>query len=124
MSTARERQARRHLPRLWVVPVEFPIEDLGENLTDAEYRKWVKPYPRIKICVHFEYSPAEPEVGIPEESFEWNNDWSLPPIGNYPDRIKSAISAYLDSVDVNLLWGEKAAEMADIYIDRVIYPEL
>jgi len=124
MSTARERQARRHLPRLWVVGIEFPIEDMAEFLDDADYRVVRTLYPRIKICLHFEYSPAEPEVGIPEESFEWNNDWSLPPVGNYPDRLKSAISAYLDSVDVNLLWGKKAAEMADIYIDRVIYPEL
>jgi len=97
---------------------------MAEFLDDADYRVVRTLYPRIKICLHFEYSPAEPEVGIPEESFEWNNDWSLPPVGNYPDRLKSAISAYLDSVDVNLLWGKKAAEMADIYIDRVIYPEL
>lgn len=124
MSTARERQARRHLPRLWVVGIEFPIEDMAEFLDDADYRLVRKLYPRIKICLHFEYSPAEPEVGIPEESFEWNNDWSLPPIGNYPDRLKSAISAYLDSVDVNLLWGEKAAEMADSHIEDWLYPDI
>ena len=115
---------RRHLPRLWVVPVEFPIEDLSDNITDDEYRKWQKQYPVIKINVHFEFSPAEPEVGIPCETFEWNGDWSLPRIGNYPDRLKDAISAYLDSADVDSLWGEKAADRADCYIDHMLYPDI
>ena len=124
MSYERERNLRRHLPRLWVFPVEFPLEDLGENITEAEYRKWLGQYPIIHISVHFEFSPAEPEVGIPEESFEWNGDWSLPPIGNYPDRLKSAISAYLDSIDVNSIWGEKVAERADCYLEQMLYPTL
>ena len=119
-----ERNMRRHLPRLWVFPVEFPIEDLGENLTDAEYRMWKGVYPVIKISVHFEFTPAEPEVGIPEESFEWNGDWSLPPLGNYPDRIKSAISAHLEAIDVNSIWSEKVAKKAESYLEQMLYPNL
>lgn len=124
MSYERERHLRRHLPRLWVIPVEFPLGDLGENITEEEYRKWLGQYPVIHICVHFDYSPADPEVGIPSESFEWNGDWSLPPTGNYPDRLKSAISAYIDSVDVNYLWGEKAEEKAASYIEQMLYPNI
>lgn len=124
MSYERERHLRRHLPRLWVVGVEFPIEDMAEFLDDADYRVVRELYPRIKICLHFDYSPADPEVGIPSESFEWNRDWSLPPTGNYPDRLKSAISAYLDSVDVDSFWGEKAAEMADYHIEDWLYPDI
>ena len=124
MSYERERHLRRHLPRLWVVGVEFPIEDMAEFLDDADYRVVRELYPRIKICLHFDYSPADPEVGIPSESFEWNGDWSLPSIGNYPDRLKSAISAYLDSVDVDSLWGEKAEEKAAAYIEQMLYPNI
>jgi len=120
----REKELRKRLPRRWYVPVEFTLTDVAEWLTESEYARYSKICPQIKINLHYDYTPEDQEVGIPDEYFEWNGDWSLPPIGNYPDKVKEAIDAYLNSIDVDQKWAHTAKAQADNYLDSMIYPEL
>jgi len=119
-----ERQIRGTLPSRWYVPVSFPIEELGEHLSDDEYRHYEKVCPEINIVIHFDYSPADPSVGIMGDSVEWNGDWSLPMVGNYPEKVKAAISAYLDSIDVDMRWAKLAEDSVDSYVEHLLYPDL
>ena len=109
---------------MWYVPAEFPVEDIAEWLTEDEYRLYVKVCPMIKVDLHFEYTPEDGEVGFDLESFSWDGNWSLPSVGNYPSKVKDAISEYLCSVDVDGKWGSIAEQQADRYIDYATYQDI
>ena len=119
----REKDLRKRLPRRWYVPVEFGLDEVGEWLTEMEYYRYLKICPQIRINLHYDYTPEERESGIMNESFEWNGDWSLPPIGNYPDKVKDAIDAFLNSIDVDERWANTAKKQADNYLNSMLYPE-
>jgi len=116
------RDAWQNLPRRWYIPATLQLYEVAEHLTEAEYDKYKKVCPELNFNLHFDYTPASPDTGIMEGYFDWNGDWSLPPIGNYPDRVKDAITAFLETVDVNVMWGEKAKSMAESFIDQELYP--
>lgn len=117
------REAWRNLPRRWYIPVTLDICEVAEHLTEAEYEKYKKVCPELNLNLHFDYTPPSPDVGIMEGYFEWNGDWSLPPIGNYPDKVKDAITAFLETTDVNAKWGGKAGDQAETYISQTLYPD-
>lgn len=115
----REKELRRWMPKMWYVPAEFELYEVGDWLTDAEVRKYSRICPLIKIDLHFEYTPEDREVGIMTESFDWNGNWSLPACGNYPEKVKDAIDSFLGSIDVDARWGQEAAKQADSYINSL-----
>lgn len=119
----REKDLRKRLPRRWYVPVEFGLVEVSEWLTESEYAKYSKICPQVRINLHYDYTPEDSEVGIMNDSFEWNGDWSLPAVGNYPDKVKEAIDSFLGSIDVDQRWSETAEKQANNYINSMLNTE-
>ena len=115
---------RRSIPNSWKVPVTIPMFELLSYMSDEDARKADKCYTNVKIVLHFRYEPADPSVGIPNETMEFEGDWSLPLIGNYPSYIKDAINKYIDDIDVDDRYGDVAYDQLDCYVESRMNPDL
>lgn len=115
-------QILHNLPRRWYIPVTISIRDLADNLSEEDWEKYNQSIPEVNIVLHFDYSAPDPSVGIFEPDLSWDGDWSLPRVGNYPDKIKDAITAYLGSIDVDAKWGEDAYDTLADYVDSRLEP--
>ena len=108
----------------WWLPVRIPFTDLAWHMSEDDANRMKSRYIDVEIEINFIVSPPDPSVGILKESFDYEGNWSLPPVGNYPDCIMSAIEKYLSSIDVASTYYGKIKSMVDSYYEHIMYPEL
>ena len=75
----------------WWVPVTIPARDLSGLLSPADQSRYLE----FEIIVHVEVAPIS-DGGL----FQYEHEWALPPVGNYPRRIIESIDKYMDSINV------------------------
>lgn len=102
--------------RKFELPVEIPFCDIAGFLTDTEYEKAEGIINEdINIIIVFDYCKKDRDVGILADVMEYTGCWRWDQ-KDYGKIIESAVNRFLASVDVDALWGEKALESYNGYL--------
>ena len=95
-----------HANDTWELYVSLPFEDIAEFLKDAEYEKTKGIFHKdVTVTLVFQHVHADMSVGI-NEHMSYEDEWSCS--DEYPTALKSAISKYLASIDVEGQYAEEA----------------
>lgn len=108
----------------WWLPVRLPINDIAEFLSETNEKRARGRYLEIEININLKITPPDKESGIMTQTVEFNGDWSVPNIGNYPGYINEAIDKYLASIDVPEKFSDKLNSFVDSYYQAIKYPNL
>ena len=112
---------RIHFPMTWHHTVKISFYELSAFLTETEYQQMAGiVHKDVKVSLAFEYSPAEPEVGIPFDSFDYIGEWDLKDDIDNPV-LENAVEAYLSSIDVQDFYGDEAYESYCNYCEYMRY---
>ena len=107
---------------LWDIATSIPFYEIAEYMTEEEYEAIEASAPdKIRIQLSFTHSPAEREVGIPSESFDFR-EWAWADI-EYPTAIERAINLYIADKDMEEIYGAQVKESMLGYAEYMKYGE-